>query len=282
MTVTLRRLRPRGRTRVPKTTSETVGGSGPTRRRVREASIAAKAPGGLVTRPRFRLHAAANRRSGPEPRGRTARGLAHRVGHRPWGDVSRHGLSLPRRQQRALRGTVPRGWPPGAGPARHEAAHVAAEGRGRRGPAPRRATGASAHVEHRLLSDSRADGRAVGSRDAPERPVVARARAGRRPHPLHRLLVPRFTGRVREDRGRLRLGLLPDPIQFRGRRVPGGDGRPAARRQSRDRRVRHGAAARRFACGQGSRGGERHLGAGRRRGVRRRTGRCVGCGTTPK
>ena len=100
------------------------------------------------------------------------------------------------------------------------------------------------------------------TRQAAARPRRLRARAGRRPDPARRLLVPRVAGLVHDDRRRLRLGLLPDPVQLHGRGVRGRHRRAAARGGAPRRRVRDGTAARRAAGRASSRAGRCNLGEG--------------------
>ena len=108
----------------------------------------------------------------------------------------------------------------------------------------RRPTRAAADRPHRLLPAARSQRARCGRRCAD---LGARRLPGsgqsRRPHPLCRLLVPRRSAGLRPDRRRLRLGLLPDPVQLHGRarcrRAPRGSAYAAAKGMARDR---HGAA----------------------------------------
>ena len=167
----------------------------------------------------------------------------HRPRRRARHQLPGHGLPLP--GQRGLRGRrARRSGPARPRPYRHQAA--ARLRPHHRGPRPhlRRAAPPPAHGPYRLLPDpQRHEPRPVGSPARPGHRALARPPARGRPHPPDRLLLPRKRRRLPRAAGRLRLGLLPDPVQLRGREVPGGHRGPARRGAARPRRLCDGAAA---------------------------------------
>ena len=225
----------------------------------------AQASGDRHSRPRLRLHAAAGHRSRLRPA--STRSGPRRSSARPSraaSPISTPPTPITTATSEPFVGRAARRRAPRAGAARHQAADVADEDRGRLRAAARRAAAAPRHRLDRLLPVPRPVGANAGRLVQRLRGLDAfeRARADGRIRHIG-FSFHGSPGRLHDDRRRLRLGLLPDPVQLHGRGVPGRHGRAAARGRAAGRRVRDGTAARRDAGRERARCGRRRSGRGR-------------------
>ena len=226
----------------------------------------------------LRLHALHPRRGRHRPgQGQPGAGPGAGEGR----ELLRHRLHLPR--QRGLPGGVHQGLRlPRQAEHRHEAAPVPGEqARGLR-PLLRRGAGAAGHRPRGLLPDAHAQRRRqLGAPEGPWRGGMDRPEEGRGRDPQHRLLVPRRHAAIQGAGGRLRLGLLPDPVQLHGRAQPGGRGRAGIRRGEGPAGDHHGAAAGRQAGGRPAPGGQEGLRRGAARAQPRGLGPALGVEPSP-
>ena len=171
-------------------------------------------------RTRFRRHAAARQTlESADPRPGEVHG-DHPQRNRPGHQLRRHGLRLPGQREGRRRGSE--GRLPRARAPRHEAAGLPhAQDRGLRQVPGHAARAAADRLSGRLPAacDER---RRVREGAAPRTPRQDGGGTRRRPHPAHRLLVPRHPAGVQEHRRRIRLGPVPDPVQLHGHLPAGG------------------------------------------------------------
>ncbi len=101
------------------------------------------------------------------------------------------------------RGQSAAGRLPGKGQPGHEAADLAHREAGGHGQIPGRAAEEAADRSHRLLPGPRAVPGPLGQHEEAGRGRVPRRRAGRRPHQVRRLFIPRQSGCLQAHRRRL-------------------------------------------------------------------------------